>query len=166
MSLSPVDMASTVVLVSFSICVLKLACSMLNDWFLTPSSCPSYILFCFNTLSARCLIIFYYTHKMHACVVVGVRIILAKQNPGTQHKRTFDGPSLIFFIWSLYFFSSKSSLPIFFSIDSPLLSTCKTEDDVTHLYALWNKLTLEIASDILGGGAFFFAPPRILCIFV
>lgn len=39
--------------------------------------------------------------------------------------RTFDGPSLIFFIWSLYFFSSKSSLAIFFSTDSPLLSTCK-----------------------------------------
>lgn len=36
---------------------------------------------------------------------------------------TFEGPSLIFFIWSLYFMRSASSLLIFFSTDSPLLST-------------------------------------------
>lgn len=36
---------------------------------------------------------------------------------------TFAGPSLIFFIWSLYFTSSASSLAIFLSIDSALLST-------------------------------------------
>ena len=56
--------------------------------------------------------------------------------------RTFEGPSLIFFICSRYFFSSSSSLAIFFSIDSPRLSTP------------------EMASVRLGGGAFFLAPPN------
>lgn len=36
---------------------------------------------------------------------------------------TFEGPSLIFFIWSLYFISSASILAIFLSIDSILVST-------------------------------------------
>lgn len=36
---------------------------------------------------------------------------------------TFEGPSLIFFSWSLYFRSSASNLPIFFSMDSALAST-------------------------------------------
>lgn len=37
---------------------------------------------------------------------------------------TFEGPSLIFFIWSLYLISSASSLAIFFSMDSDRASTC------------------------------------------
>lgn len=36
---------------------------------------------------------------------------------------TLAGPSLIFFIWSLYFRSSASSLAVFLSIDSALAST-------------------------------------------
>lgn len=36
---------------------------------------------------------------------------------------TFDGPSLIFFIWSLYFTNSASSLAIFLSTDSARVST-------------------------------------------
>lgn len=43
----------------------------------------------------------------------------------TQNWRvTFEGPSLIFFIWSLYLISSASSLAIFFSMDSERASTC------------------------------------------
>jgi len=38
------------------------------------------------------------------------------------NNNTFEGPSLIFFIWSLYFDSSWSSRAIFLSTDSPRLS--------------------------------------------
>ena len=55
---------------------------------------------------------------------------------------TFDGPFLIFPIWSLYFFNSRSSFEIFFSMDSARLST------------------LPIQSVRFGGGAFFLAPPN------
>ena len=54
---------------------------------------------------------------------------------------TFDGPSLIFFIWFRYLVSSRSNFPIFLSMDSPRLSTP------------------AMASVMLGGGAFFLPPP-------
>jgi hypothetical protein len=40
-----------------------------------------------------------------------------------QVRPTFAGPSLIFFIWSLYLTSSESNRLIFLSIDSARLST-------------------------------------------
>lgn len=40
-----------------------------------------------------------------------------------QHPLTFAGPSLIFFICSLYFISSASNLAIFLSTDSAREST-------------------------------------------
>ncbi len=59
---------------------------------------------------------------------------------------TLEGPFLIFFIWSLYFLSSSSSLAIFFSMDSPRLST------------------FAMQSVRLGGGAFFRPAPNSLSI--
>lgn len=54
---------------------------------------------------------------------------------------TFAGPSLIFFIWSLYFTSSASSLAIFLSIDSALLSTCKRQqENQAHLLAFYSGI--------------------------
>lgn len=43
------------------------------------------------------------------------------------HSGTLEGPSLIFFIWSLYLTSSASSLLIFLSMDSALASTWDRE---------------------------------------
>lgn len=60
---------------------------------------------------------------------------------------TFDGPSLIFFIWSLYFISSASSLAIFLSTDSARESTWNSSREERHyigynIYSTMHMLTL------------------------
>lgn len=91
---------------------------------------------------------------------------------------TFEGPSLIFFIWSLYFISSASILAIFLSIDSTLVSTyngnttqtasttcltCKHQSgcftDVLRPRDIHTTvLTLPMQSERLGGGVCLLRP--------
>lgn len=136
----------------------------------------THILFCFRTLIAFCFTVF----CKEITVSRAYRIVYGNWVTGAMLRLyqlaslmlTFDGPSLIFFIWSLYFISSASIRAIFLSRDSILPSTYNGPSNSIHIMYVWhqditffckplhksNLLTLPMQSDRLGVGVCLLRP--------